>query len=453
MKSITHTISLALFCAVIPVSGAPILTSLHGFSGGINDGALPSADMILGRDGNFYGTTEGNGISGDQVIFRASPAGVITVLHTFGSITNSSGQPLDGDFVEGGLVQGSDGTLYGTASGGGPTDSGTIFSITTNGAFTLLYTFSGPDGDTPEGNLVFGKDGSLYGTTIFGGATDDGTIFQITTNGNFTSLVSLDSTDGSPNGSLVQGADGNLYGTAFGNTGLGTVFQVSTNGAFTVLYPFTGLADGGDPLAGLTFGTDGFLYGTTTSGGTFDTGTVFKIDTSGNLTTLAQFDGTNGSLCEAPLTLGKDGNFYGTATAGGTNENGTLFQVTPAGVLTTLWLFNGANDGSNPDDALISSGNGIFYGLAENAGSGNNGTFFRLDLTPYLQPISRTGSTLNLSWASVPGLKYLLQYRTNLNVGSWLNLGGTNVATNSIMQATDTVGPDARRFYRAALLP
>ena len=71
MKSITHTISLALFCAVIPVSGAPILTSLHGFSGGINDGALPSADMILGRDGNFYGTTEGNGISGDQVIFRA----------------------------------------------------------------------------------------------------------------------------------------------------------------------------------------------------------------------------------------------------------------------------------------------------------------------------------------------------------------------------------------------
>lgn len=422
---------------------------------GVNDGALPSADLILGKDGNYYGTTEASGEFGDGVIFRATPAGVVTVLYTFGSLTNSSGQPLDGYSIEGGLVQGSNGTFYGTASGGGPNDSGTVFSLTTNGVFSVLYSFSGgSDGSGPEGNLVFGNDGSLYGTTIGGGdSTGDGAVFQITTNGNFTLLLDLDAADGSPNGSLVQGADGNLYGTAFGDTGSGTVFQVSTNGAFATLYSFTGAGDGANPEAGLALGTDGLFYGTTSAGGNSGDGTVFKIDTSGNLTTLAQFAGTNGSFCAAPLTLGKDGNFYGTTAAGGTNDNGTLFQVTPAGVLTTLWWFDGANDGSNPDDALISGGNGVFYGLAENTGPGGGGTFFRLDFTPYLQPISKVGSTLNISWAAVPGLKYELQYRTNPAEGNWVNLGGTNIATNSLMQATDTVGPDARRFYRAALLP
>jgi uncharacterized repeat protein (TIGR03803 family) len=430
------------------------------FFPGINDGALPSADMILGKDGNYYGTTEGAGGVKDQVIFRATPAGVVTVLYTFGSITNSSGQPLDGDFVEGGLVQGSDGTLYGTSSDGGASAAGTIFSLTTNGVFTVLYSFTGTsDGSGPEGNLVFGKDGSLYGTTLGGGDTaGDGVIFQITTNGNFTVLFTLDAADGSPNGSLVQGSDGYLYGTAAGDTGFGTVFKVSTNanvtGDFSTLYSFSGGADGAFPEAGLALGTDGSFYGTTSGGGTLSDGTVFKIvPTTTNFIILTNFAGTNGSFCMAPLTLGKDGNFYGTTDGGGTNDNGTLFQVTPSGVLTRLWLFNGANDGSNPDNALISGGNGVFYGLAENTGPGGNGTFFRLDLTPYLQPLSKVGSTLNISWVAAPGLKYLLQYRTNLTTGNWVNIGGTNVATNSIMQATDTVGPDVRRFYRAALLP
>lgn len=422
---------------------------------GLNDGAFPSADLVLGQDGNYYGTAEGGGEFGDGVIFRATPAGAVTVLYSFGTM-NSGGTALDGYSPEGVLVQGSDGTFYGTTSGGGANDDGTLFSITPNGVFTLLYTFTGTsDGASPWSGMVFGQDGSLYGTTLSGGANSDGTIFQLTTNGNFTALVSLDAADASPYCTLIQDTNGYLYGTAAGGvSGSGTVFQASTNGAFATLYTFTGGADGGSPQAGLVQGNDGLFYGTTSAGGNFGDGTVFKVDTSGNFTALAQFTGANGAYSEAPLKLGKDGNFYGTTAEGGTNENGTLFQVTPAGVLTTLWTFEGSNDGANPDDALIPAANGVFYGMAENNGEGGNGELFRLDLTPAILSIAKTGTTVTIDWAAVAGLNYQIQYTSNLvNPSGWINLGSSISATNDPMQAVVSIGPDARRFYRVALLP
>lgn len=422
---------------------------------GINDGGFPSADLVLAQDGNYYGTGEGGGAFDDGVIFRATPAGTITVLYSFGTM-NSGGVALDGYSPEGVLAQGSDGTFYGTTSGGGANDNGTVFSITPNGVFKLLYTFGGTsDGAEPWAGMVFGTDGNLYGTTLIGGANDDGTIFQMDTNGNLTTLVSLDAADGSPYCTLIQAADGNLYGTAAGFSGSGTVFQASTNGTFTTLYSFTGGTDGATPEAGLVQGNDGFFYGTTATGGSFSDGTVFKINSSGSFAVLAQFDGTNGSFSEAPLKLGKDGNFYGTASTGGMNDNGTLFQVTPTGVLTTLWSFTGVNDGANPDDALIPAPvNGVFYGMAENFGQGGNGELFRLDLRPTIQSVARTGTTLTIDWVAVSGLNYQIQYSTNLlNPSAWVNLGASIPATNSNMQAPLIIGPDARRFYRVALLP
>lgn len=429
---------------------------------GINDGEFPSADLVLGQDGNFYGTAEDGGYLDNGVIFRATQSGVVTLLYKFGTMgLNTFGDGLDGSFPEGILVQGSDGTLYGTTSIGGANDDGTIFSITTNGVFTLLYTFSGTsDGSSPQAGLVFGNDGNLYGTASGGGdANGDGTIFQITTNGAFTTIYTFSGgSDGSaPWAPLIQGLDGNLYGTAeFGGdaNGDGTIFQVSTSGAFVPLYPFANGVDGANPVAALVQGSDGLFYGTASSGGLYTNGTVFKIDSTGNFTVLAQFDGTNGAFPEAPLRQGKDGNFYGTTPDGGTNNSGTLFQVTPAGSLTTLWTFAGANDGANPDDALIPAANGVFYGLAENFGEGGNGEFFRLDLRPTIESISKTGTALAIDWAAVTGLNYQIQYSTNLtNSSGWVNLGTSIPGTNSTMQAVVSIGPDPRRFYRVALLP
>ncbi len=419
---------------------------------GNNDGAFPWANLILGQDGNYYGTTELGGELNQGVVFRATPEGAITVLHSFGSITPFVGlQTMDGFSPEGPLIQGGDGTFYGTTFGGGTNGSGVVFSITTNGLFKVLHSLVGPsDGANPSAGLIFGQDGNLYGTAFAGGASNEGTLFQITTNGSFTTLTSFIGNNGGPECTLLQGADGYLYGTTAGNGGYGAVFRASTNGGYVPIHSFTGGADGANPQAGLVLGADGAFYGTTSSWFISGYGAVFKVDMSGNFAVVAQFAGTNGASCMAPLALGKDGNLYGTTWVGGADDYGTLFQVTPAGVLTTLWSFDLAGGGY--PRSLVLASNGIFYGLA-NFGEGGNGTFFRLDLRPTLQPLSQIDSTLDIGWTAVPGLKYQIQYRTNLSLGDWVNLGGTNVATNDIMQTTDTIGADAGRFYRAALLP
>jgi uncharacterized repeat protein (TIGR03803 family) len=214
------------------------------------------------------------------------------------SLTSSNGWiPLAG------LVQGSDGSLYGTTSQGGASNAGTIFRISTNVVFTNLYSFTGgADGGSPAAGLVQGPDSQLYGTTTAGGnpSVKAGGIFKITTNGVFTLLLDFDGTNGgSPEAPLMLARDGNFYGTAStGGAGYpfsfntlfgpvyGTVFQLTTNGALTTLLSFNG-NDGGDaPVSTLWQGRDGGLYGTTYEGGTndlsvnglsFGDGTVFRL--------------------------------------------------------------------------------------------------------------------------------------------------------------------------------
>ena len=198
-------------------------------------------------------------------------------------------------------MQGSDGLLYGTTQYGGTNGLGTVFKISTNGALTTLYSFGvetnedgfALDGASPEAGLVQGSDGSFYGTTSAGGNEDTGTVFKISGNGSLTSLYSFDNyvDDGRiPSSGLVQGSDGNFYGTtAQGGTsswsfqnmhfdGYGTVFKISTNGVLTSLYSFNYGSDVGFyPLAGLVVGHDGSLYGTTSGGGQGGAGTVFRL--------------------------------------------------------------------------------------------------------------------------------------------------------------------------------
>ena len=175
----------------VRAQNAGSLTILHGFLG--SDGAFPNAPLVQGGDGNFYGTTDTGGATGNGTVFRVTPAGVYTLLYSF---TGGS----DGTGPNGGLVQGSDGNFYGTTSGdpyfysnvGNDTaNSGTVFKITSAGVLTTLYSFTGGDGLGPNGGLVQGSDGNFYGTTEDGGANDVGSVFQVTPAGALTTLYSL----------------------------------------------------------------------------------------------------------------------------------------------------------------------------------------------------------------------------------------------------------------------
>jgi uncharacterized repeat protein (TIGR03803 family) len=245
--------------------------------------------------------------------------------------------------------------------------------------FQLLHQFQSTDGTEPSAGLILAGDSFYYGTTVGGGnAGGGGTIYKIDSSGNLTTLYSY-SNFAYPYGALVQGSDGNFYGTTSegGANSLGSVFQMTPAGIQTTIHDFAG-TDGEFPFAGLIQATDGFFYGTTQNGGSAGGhGTVFKIDSSGNFTSLHSFPDFSEPF--SPLVQGTDGNFYGTTNAGGTNSLGSVFQITPGGVLTTLHSFSGM-DGENPYAGLIQATDGFFYGTAEFGGSaGGQGTIFKID--------------------------------------------------------------------------
>jgi uncharacterized repeat protein (TIGR03803 family) len=165
---------------------------------------------------------------------------------------------------------------------------------------------------------------------------------------------------------------------ALGGVTSPTVMLTVTAQVQSVLYSFTGGTDGQYPQAGLIQGADGNFYGTTSSGGTNNVGTVFKLTPAGAVTVLYSFSGgTDGANPQAGLIQGADGNFYGTTEDGGTNNYGTVFKITPAGAETVLYLFSGATDGANPLAGLIQGADGNFYGTAVQGGANGDGTVFK----------------------------------------------------------------------------
>jgi uncharacterized repeat protein (TIGR03803 family) len=448
------------------------LTTLYSFGG--SDGSNPNG-LVQGTDGNFYGTTYRGGAytnygDGLGTVFKTTPSGALTTLYSFGDI--------DGDGPVDGLVQGADGDFYGTTEYGGLYVShwgdtfGTVFRITTNGTLTSLYSFSGGDGANPAAGLARGADGNFYGTTSAGGENyylDDGTVFKIATDGSFTSLISLSGRNGNePRGRLVQGLDGNFYGTTCAggrySWSRGTIFKMTTNGTLSTLYSFTGGSDGDYPVAGLVQGADGNFYGTTRYGGTNGSGTVFKIMTNGTFTSLYLFSGgADGANPAAGLVRGADGNFYGTTESGGIYQGrwgetfGTAFEITPDGVLTTVYFFTGGNDGAYPNSTLVQGADGNFYGTTYSGGVYGNGVIYRLSLgsvpAPVFQSVTKIGGMIALTWSSVAGQTYQLQYKTDLDQLSWTDSGSPTVATVATVTAYDSPGPDPHRFYRVKVSP
>jgi uncharacterized repeat protein (TIGR03803 family) len=286
-------------------------------------------------------------------------------------------------------------TFYGTASSGGASNYGIVFSMNTSGEESVLHNFSGgTDGATPYGNLAIDKSGNLYGTTTAGGASGLGTVFEVS-GSTETVLYSFNGgTDGAdPIAGLIQDATGNLYGTTSqgGVNGNGTVFELAApkakGGSWTesVLYSFGAGSDGSDPFGGLSFDSAGNLYGTTSAGGAYGFGTVFQLVAGANWTEniLYNFqDANDGAVPYAGLISDKAGNFYGAATEGGANGGGTVFELTPS---KGSWTFNvlysepgWGISGTFRNVVLDASGN--LYATTHCDGAYNAGTVY--ELTP-----------------------------------------------------------------------
>jgi uncharacterized repeat protein (TIGR03803 family) len=386
---------------IVSIGGQlPMESTLYAFNGG----ASPHAPLIQANDGNFYGTTTFGGTHGAGSVFKITPQGAETQLYSFIPNVNSDGnQPLAS------LLQASDGNFYGTAQGGGAYTEGVVFKITPSGTESVLHSFSGnggiansTDGALPFASLIEGRDHNLYGTTQSGGVTGGGTVFRITLAGVATVLYSFNASNGTdgvgPVASLIQGSgsDDNFYGTTFsgGVNNAGTVFTITLAGTETVLHSF-GAGDGSSPSAGVIEGTDGNLYGTTQAGGTNGHGTVFRTTKAGVQDWLYSFTGEvdqthvitsndDGAEPFGGLIQGSDGNFYGTTKFGGEFFVGTVFRITPAGTRSTLTSFDGIEsvlddiDGSLPLAGLVQGTDGNLYGITSAGGAYNSGTVFRL---------------------------------------------------------------------------
>jgi uncharacterized repeat protein (TIGR03803 family) len=425
------------------------------------DGLNPSAEVTTDERGNIYGTTEYGGLFGQGTVFKYEPNGAYTVLTNF-AVTN-------GAVPDGKLLRLTDGTLSGTTLYGGAHNHGTIFKVTTNGLLTTVYNFGSVtnvfgtplDGEQPWSGLTLAPDGNYYGTTWNGGTGNYGVVFGVTTNGMLTNVVSFDDSLGgySQGANLALGPDGRLYGTTSYSASRpnGSVFAFPPGAALNSLHFFSGAAgDGAVPEAGLTLGSDGFFYGTTFGGGNYNHGTIFKITTGGQLTTLYSFDGTNGSEPQATMVIGRDGSFYGTTLYGGSGSNGVIFRYQTNGTYSNLHSFLGVPDGANPDCGLTLGVDGNLYGVAEFGGAGGNGTLFELilfDPAPVLLSLTPTNISVALSWSAVAGRTYQLQSNGDLGNNGWSNVGLPVTATNSVAVGTDPSALVARRFYRVTMLP
>jgi len=391
---------LALIFALVPVAAQPMqaqtYTVIHAFSG-YPDGATPFAGLTMANADTLYGTAWTGAYHAEGAVFSLKRSGS---SWTYSNVYNFQQGNNDGHNPQGGVTMDRNGKLYGTTTLGGSTNCssgcGVVYKLTPprnlgSWTETILHFFNGSDGANPAyGNLIFDQAGNLYGTTTYGGTYNHGTVFELTPS----------------NGSWTQ----------------------------TVLWNFTGGSDASDPWSGLTLDSDGNLDGTTSYGGTYGRGNVFKLARSGSgwtLTNLFSLNGFEGNNIIGGVAMDSEGNLYGTATEGGPQGGGTVFELVPSNggwayrligffaqgigpvdtptldaagnlYLTTLSeLGNGSvvkfvrsnagwqsitlttfeqNDGSEPYGSVILDPEGNIYGTASSGGSEHNGTAF--EITP-----------------------------------------------------------------------
>lgn len=405
---------------------SPAVSTIVAFSG-----SQATSNAVLGPDGALYGTTSASSIVTGGLIYRAATDG--SSVSTIYQLT-----PSDGLAPVAGLLLASDGRFYGTTTLGAASQlgsTGTVFGLSPDGSgFSVIYRFDpystvnvlgapiNVNGASPEAELIEGPGGFLYGTTRNGGPNGTGVVFKLKKDGSdfavlhafgpVTSAANVSppiNEDGmNPLGALVAASDGFLYGTASsgGANGNGTLFRVAADGSvFERLYTFSALTadanglstngDGAAPIAGLTDGQDGKLYGVTNLGGSGGNGTVFSFDPLTKLLeTRHAFDGIKGARPSGELLLERvdpgalPGLLYGSTVTGGTNAQnntttyGTLFSIgrdnTGIG-FQSLLSFQGS-DGSSPTGRMLQLDATTFVGLAAGGGKCSQGVLYSFSL-------------------------------------------------------------------------
>lgn len=490
------TVLVSAFLTTQPAR-AQTYTTLASFDG--TDGSYSLAPLVQATNGNLYGTTnQATDGSGYGTVFEITTGGTLNSLYTF----CLAGPPCaDGYGPVPGLVQATNGDLYGTTEyggSGGGNPFGTVFKTITSPSFALttIHSFPVQDGCAPEptAGLVQATNGNLYGTTTCGGVNGSGTVYKITPAGVLTTIYNFcgapscgvgqptDADGFAPVAGLIQATNGDLYGTTTGggaNRGNqvngGTIFKITPGGALTTLYSFcaqTNCTDGLSPSSVLVQASNGNIYGTTPAVGANDRGTIFEFTTQGTFkfNTLYSFcsqpncaDGANGGNPSQPaLIQGTDGNLYGTTpyggnTTSGVNANGwgTIFKITPSGALTTIYTFcevSGCPDGGEPYGGLVQDTNGTFYGTTAigGANSPGDGTVFSLSmgLGPFVetQPKSgKVGTAVNILGTDLTGATSVAFNGTAVPPGAF-----TVVSTSEI---TTTVPTGATAGYVTVTTP
>ena len=430
-------------------SAGAIFTTLVSLDGNTTRGE-PHASLVRGVDGNFYGT-----MSSGDAIFRVTPTGGFTNLHSFKS--------ADGSLILAPLTPSSDGNFYGTTILDGAYGCGTVFRISPTGDFAVVHSFKPPEAyQGSPGGVVQGSDGALYGTTFRAGAAANATggIFKIAADGTYSNLFFFgDGTKGeAPIAGLVQGNDGELYGVAYagGPYGAGTVFRITTAGKLTSIYSFTRGDDGAGPYARLILGADGDFYGTASDGGNSNYGTIFKISAEGDFTVLHRFIGLDGAHPLASLTQGIDGAFYGTTSEGGAAGLGSIFKITTSGEFTSLYSFTNGPDGRGPCGGLAQGLDGKFYGTSCSGGARGFGVIFSLSIEAVAPPtlkgpdgglVAKDGK-FGFEVMGVPGLQVIVEACSDSAHSTWTTaLTGTLV--NGSLDFSDPQWTNSTaRFYR-----
>lgn len=326
------------------VSPSGVETVLHNFGSTSTDGQVPYG-LVADSQGNLYGTTMYGGSHilkyqtvGSGTVFKMTPAGTYSILYNFGA------NGLDAMYPEASLVIDIKGNLFGTTAYGGEYGAGTVFKLTPVGKETILHSFNNDhvDGYLPFESVTLDQKGNVWGVCMYGGKRGgSGILFEVSASGSYSirfDFTSAYSNVGLPSSSITLDAAGNLYGTTegYGSALLGAVYEISRGGGEiwkeNVLAAFTN-SEGFFPEAGVTFDSAGNLYGTAFEGGTLGYGTVFGLTPSGELTTLYNFDSTHGNGPDTNLVLDSAGNLYGTTPYGGSGANrsggGVLFEITP----------------------------------------------------------------------------------------------------------------------------
>lgn len=322
---------------------------LHRFVGRPSDGGFPSTgSLALDAAGNLYGATGGGGSAGYGTVFKLTPTGTETILYSFCQQSHCA----DGSGPVG-VVLDSSGNLYGATEGGDPRNDGIVFKLTPSGKETVLHSFGAvsTDGRTPTSNLAQDSSGNLYGTTENGGTYNAGTIFEVAPSGGSGDDSIVHSFMGYPSdgkfpygGGFLRDASGNFYGvTLYGGPylGYGMVFKFTpATDTESVLFNLPGGNGGANPVDGLAMDAAGNLYGTTVyaCSGSADYvcatggGVLFKVSPAGTETVLHEFTQdltSDGANPYGGVLRDKSGNLYGTLSTGGANACGAVFKYTP----------------------------------------------------------------------------------------------------------------------------